>query len=135
MSRSLGGRPLYGNSREMTVGWKQYRYLRATPSLRPEIAAMEKRVNGLAVFHVPKSKVRDIESKLQNGDIIGISTHEPGGRTSHVGLAIRTADGVLHFMHASSPRNHGRVVIDDELYKYLYKFTHHAGIMVGRPLK
>ena len=55
--------------------------------------------------------------------------------TAHVGLAYRTNDGVLRFMHASSPRNHGQVVLDQQLSGYLNKFRSHAGILVARPLR
>ncbi len=48
-------------------------------------------------------------------------------------MALRTSDGVLHFMHASSPSNYGRVVIDNELSKYLYRYRSDSGILVGRP--
>jgi hypothetical protein len=50
-----------------------------------------------------------------------------------VGLALRGEDGVLHFMHASSPRNYGKTVIDSELSKYLYRYGSDTGIMVARP--
>ena len=55
--------------------------------------------------------------------------------TAHVGLALRRSDGVLHFMHASSPSNYGRVVIDDELSKYLYRYGSDSGVLVARPLR
>ena len=86
--------------------------------------------------HIPKGSVAGIESKLRSGDIIGITTHDSGGvGTSHVGLALRTGDGVLHFMHASSPRNYGKVVVDSRLSSYLNRYRSNAGIIVARPLK
>jgi hypothetical protein len=80
--------------------------------------------------------VAGIESKLRSGDIIGIVSRD-GKRvaTSHVGLAYRTGDGVLHFMHASSPRNYGKVLVDQRLSGYLYEFSSHVGIIVARPVK
>ena len=44
-------------------------------------------------------------------------------------------DGVLHFMHASAPRNYGKVVLDSRLSVYLARYSSNAGIMVARPLK
>ena len=75
--------------------------------------------------------------KLKSGDIIGIVSRDRPGfySTSHVGLAYRTKDGVLHFMHASSPHNYGRVVIDARLSNYLYRFSTDSGILVARPLR
>jgi hypothetical protein len=85
----------------------------------------------------PKSQVPAIEGKLRNGDIIGIVGRDGrnGYATSHVGLAYRTDDGVLHFMHASAPRNYGKVLVDARLSSYLNKYSSHSGIMVGRPVR
>jgi hypothetical protein len=81
--------------------------------------------------------VAAIEPKLRSGDVIGIVSRD--GRhlfsTSHVGLALRAADGSLHFMHASAPRNYGRVVIDSTLSTYLYRYSTDSGILVARPLR
>jgi hypothetical protein len=97
---------------------------------------MEDKVAALPFFHIPKAKVPSIESKLRSGDIIGITTHDPGGiGTSHVGLAYRDSKGVLRFMHASAPRNHGKVVIDSRLSDYLNQFKSDAGILVARPVR
>lgn len=118
---------------EMTTLWKSYRYLRNNPDLRPPMREIEERVESLPVYHVPKSKVAAIEPELQNGDVIGIATKYHGAFCSHVGLALRTEDGVTRFMHAS--RDFKKVVVDDSISKYLARFSAHAGILVGRPLE
>jgi hypothetical protein len=136
LTRQLGGVRVRHVTGEMTIKWKSYRYLRANPSLRPGIRAMEGRVKEMPLVQIPKSKVAGIESKLRSGDIIGITTNDPGGvGTSHVGLACRTDDGVLHFMHASAPRNYGKVVLDSRLSDYLRRYRTIAGILVSRPTK
>jgi hypothetical protein len=38
-------------------------------------------------------------------------------------------------MHASHPRNAGKVIVDSRLSTYLNRFRTTAGIMVARPLK
>lgn len=134
LSRALGGVRAQHDAREMTAGWRQYRYLRNNPALLPPLRQMEERVTQLPFYHIPKNRVAAMESKLRDGDIIGITSHE--GRmvsTSHVGLAVRDQNGVLRFMHASSPRNYGRVVVDERLSDYLKRYTSDAGIIVGRP--
>ena len=84
-----------------------------------------------------KARSPSIEPKLRSGDVIGVISRERNGlrSTAHVGLALRTSDGVLHFMHASSPRNYGKVVVDDQLSKYLYRYGSDSGILVARPLR
>jgi hypothetical protein len=134
MTRALGGVRVSHEAREMTAGWREYRYLRADPSLLGPLRQMEERVTGLTMYHIPKSRVPYIESRLQDGDIIGITSRENGLiSTAHVGLAYRDGMGTLHFMHASSPHNYGHVVIDDRLSNYLNRYRSDAGIIVGRP--
>lgn len=136
LTRSLGGISAPHAAVEMTKAWKSYRYMRNNPDLRAGISRMETRVGEMPLYYIPKSKVADIESRLQSGDIIGICSHDGGLiGTAHVGLAKRTSDGVLHFMHASSPRNYGKVTIDQRLSDYLNHFRSDAGILVARPLK
>ena len=137
LTRDLGGRTVPHSAREMSTGWRHYRYLAANRSLLGPLGRMEANVSSRPLYHVPKSQVAAIEPKLRSGDIIGVISRERNGlySTAHVGLALRTSGGVLHFMHASSPSNYGRVVIDDELSKYLYRYRSDSGILVGRPLR
>ena len=136
LTTQLGGKSVPHSAREMTIGWRHYRYLAANKSLLGPLAKMEARVSSRPLYQIPKNRVAKIESKLRNGDIIGIVSRDRGGlySTSHVGLALRTNDG-LHFMHASSPGNSGKVVVDARLSKYLARYRGDSGILVARPLK
>ena len=137
LTRGLGGRSVPHSAREMSAGWRHYRYLAANRSLLGPLARMEANVSSRPLYEIPKDRVAGIESKLRSGDIIGIISRDRGGlrSTAHVGLAFRTSDGVLHFMHASSPSNYGRVVVDSQLSKYLYRYRSDSGILVARPLR
>ncbi len=137
LTRDLGGRSVPHSAGEMTAGWRHYRYLAANRSLLGPLARMEANVSSRPLYEIPKNRVAAIESKLRSGDIVGIIGHDRSGNysTSHVGLALRTNDGVLHFMHASSPGNSGRVIVDAELSKYLYRYGSDSGILVARPLR
>ncbi len=119
--------------KEMTVLWKSYRYLRENPELREPMKKWEAYVASMPVYYLPKDKVAAIEDQLRDGDIIGIVTNQQGGFCSHVGIAIRTDDGVMRLMHAST--NYKKVVIDKSISGYLNSFKYHAGILVGRPLE
>ena len=137
LTRQLGGVRANHAAHEMTFGWRHYRYLKANPSLLAPLGRMESRVSDRPLYQIPKSRVARVESKLQNGDIIGIVSRDRPGlySTSHVGLAYRTNDGVLHFLHASSPSNYGKVVIDSRLSSYLASYRSDSGILVARPLR
>ena len=137
LTRSLGGSGVPHSAREMSVGWRHYRYLAANRSLLGPLGRMEANVSSRPLYQIPKNRVAGIESKLRSGDVIGIISRDRNGlySTAHVGLALRTKDGVLHFMHASSPGNSGRVIVDAELSKYLYRYRSDSGILVARPLR
>lgn len=137
LTRQLGGVRANHAAHEMTFGWRHYRYLKANPALLTPLGRMEARVSARPLYQIPKNRVARIESKLQSGDIIGIVSRDRPGlySTSHVGLAYRANDGVLHFMHASSPRNSGRVVVDARLSNYLARYRSNSGILVARPLR
>jgi Protein of unknown function (DUF1460) len=132
LTRSLGGVPMRGRYlNEMSKYWRSSRYLRNNPELVPEMRQIENRISSRTIYHIPKSQVEGIESRIQNGDVICISGGGPEGFTEHVGLAYRDNQGVLHFMHASKDEH--RVIIDIPLHSYLYRYRKFAGIMVVRP--
>ncbi|MFL6530784.1 MAG: N-acetylmuramoyl-L-alanine amidase-like domain-containing protein [Chthoniobacterales bacterium] len=136
LTRSLGGVSVPHAAQEMTRGWKHYRYLASNRALLGPLRQMEERVSSRPLYQIPTNRVAAIEPKLRSGDIIGIVSHD--GRlfgTSHVGLALRGNDGVLHFMHASAPHNYNKVVIDSSLSSYLKRYRSDTGIMVARPVK
>jgi hypothetical protein len=136
LTPQLGGKSVSHSAREMSIGWRHYRYLAANRSLLGPLAKMEARVSSRPLYQIPTKRVASIESKLRSGDIIGIISRDRGGlySTAHVGLALRTSDG-LHFMHASSPGNSGKVVVDARISKYLARYRGDSGILVARPLK
>ena len=132
LTRSLGGVPMRGRYlNEMSKYWRSSRYLRNNPDLVPEMRQIENRVSSRTIYHIPKSQVPGIESRIQNGDVICISGRGPQGFTEHVGLAYRDRQGILHFMHASKDAH--EVIIDVPLHSYLYRYSKFAGIMVVRP--
>ena len=136
LTRNLGGARVPHAAQEMTKGWRHYPYLIANRTLLGPLARMEARISSRSLYQIPKSRVAAIEPRLQSGDIIGIVSRD--GRqfgTSHVGLALRSSDGVLRFMHASSPRNYGRVVIDSSLSSYWHRYRSDTGILVARPVR
>lgn len=132
-SRLPGAVRLQREIREMTVQWKNYRYLSATPSLITPMGQIESQVSRLPVYHIPKSKARAAEAYLQNGDICAITTHGKFGYTSHVGLIMRIKERA-YFAHATSDRDKGRMtLIDRPITEYLNENSKHAGMVICRP--
>jgi Protein of unknown function (DUF1460) len=130
---SLGGVPMRGRYlNEMSHHWRDSRYMRHNVALVPQIAAIEQRIASRTIYHIPRERVSQIESKIRSGDVICITGRGPEGFTEHVGLAYRDGVGVVHFMHASKDAR--RVVIDVPIHQYVYRYHRFAGIMVVRPL-
>jgi hypothetical protein len=119
--------------REMTVQWKNYRYLKSNTSLIEPMGKIEAQVSKLPVYHIPKSNVRAVEPYLRNGDICAITTNWKFGYTSHVGL-IYQHNNRAYLMHATSDRSKGRMtIIDKPITDYLNNNDKHAGIVICRP--
>jgi hypothetical protein len=117
---------------EMSLNPKLYRYLRTNPELVPAMRQIEARLEHVPFDFIPKQQIAACEPRIQSGDIIGIVTHRAHVFCSHVGLALRTQDGVCHFMHASL--THKKVVVDRSIHDYLAGIKSHAGIVVARPV-
>jgi len=130
---SLGGVRMRGRYlNEMSHQWRESRYMRHNVALVPQIAAIEQRIASRTIYHIPRERVSQSESKIRSGDVICITGRGPEGFTEHVGLAYRDGVAVVHFMHAS--KDERRVVIDVPIHQYVYRYHRFAGIMVVRPL-
>ena len=132
-ARLPGAVKIHRDIHEMTVQWRNYRYLRANPALVEPMGRIEAQVSNLPVYHVPKSKVRAVENYLRNGDICAITSSDTSGYTSHVGLIMRISNRAC-FSHATSSRDKGRMVIlDRPITDYVNSASNHAGIIICRP--
>ncbi len=119
----------------MTTHRSAYKQLVSDPAEYAAMLEIENDINARkAFYYIPKADIPKIEGKIETGDILGITTNIPGLDCSHTGIAIRLADGRIHFMHASSLM--GKVIISPEpLAEYLTHSTHQTGIIVTRPLE
>ena len=76
LTRNLGGVSVSHSAREMSVGWRHYRYLEANRRLLRPLGQMEARVSSHPLYMIPNSRVAGIESKFRDGDIIGIVSRD-----------------------------------------------------------
>lgn len=135
LTRRLGAMNVSNAATEMTNHAQGYRYMKSSAVNRAGIAKLEADLRGRPLPMIPLRNIAAIESQLRNGDIVSIVSRDGDAfGTSHVGL-ILIQNGVPHFMHASAPRNFGKVVIDSRLSEYVARYKTNAGIMVARPLK
>ncbi len=109
-----------------------YRQLKDSIPLVEAIAAQEKEISARKMFFIPESKIAELESKLMDGDIAGITTEIEGIAIQHVVILVRQ-DGRIHLLHASSKAE--KVVLSDlTLEEYLLNSKTASGIMLARPL-
>jgi hypothetical protein len=109
-----------------------YPSLKSHETFISELAKQEKTISERMTWFIPENRLAVVENKLQNGDIMGITTNIEGLDISHVMIAVRIK-GRIRFIHASSKEM--KVVISEEtLEEYLLKSKMASGIMVARPL-
>ena len=131
VAEEIGGIPYPKQINFMSTHPESYRQLESSDSLVRIIAAQEKEISGRERYYIPESRVSEIEDRLKEGDIVGITTGTEGIAISHVGILVRV-EGRIHLLHASSAAE--KVVISDiTLEEYLLHSKTATGIMIARP--
>lgn len=134
ITKEIGGKKISFDVWYMSKNFEAYRMLKANPKYVPIIQEQEKAIRSRTYYYIPKSEVNLFESKIQNGDLIAITTNLKGLDISHVGIAVELQNGRIHFMHA--PLVGSKVQISPEpIQQYLEKIKKHTGIIVLRPLE
>lgn len=132
LSEQIANTPISKKIDFMTQHVSNYSALKAHPEFIKIIASQEAEISNRKTFYIPKEKFSQVESELQDGDILGITTTMSGMDISHVVIALRI-DGRIHIMHASQLAM--KVIISTEtLEENLNSAKSRTGIMVARPL-
>ncbi len=132
VSRGTGGVNLGKEIGFMSSHPENYRQLAAGSSLVETIRRQEEAINERPLYHIPESRVGELESRLKAGDIAGITTDIEGLAVMHVGILLPVG-GRIHLLHASSSAE--KVVISDvPLEDYLADANRATGIICARPL-
>ena len=114
----------------MSAHCNAYPALKTHPEWCRQMSTIEKNIHQLHLRYIPKEQLKDCETYLQTGDIIGITTLVKGLDISHTGL-VTMQNGKAYLLHASSEAK--KVVVSNEtLYDYLAARKNHSGIMVAR---
>ncbi len=133
VAKELGGIPYVKTLNFMSTHPEHYRQIRESEEVLKKIKEFEQEISARKPYYIPKERVAEISDKLQDGDILGITTDVEGIDTSHTGICIRK-NGELHFMHA--PLAGKSVQISEKVLSgYLAANKRQTGIMVARPLE
>lgn len=114
----------------MTTHRDRYKHLKDNDSNWKKIKAQEDAMNARKEYFMPKGNLHMFADRVNNGDLIGITTNIQGMDIAHTGVAVKV-EGRLHFMHA--PITGSKVHITEvPLYEYLAKNGRQTGIIVAR---
>jgi hypothetical protein len=134
ITEELGGKKITFNLNFMSKNPKYYKQLQEYPEFVPVISKQEKEINSRQYYYIPEDDIEKIESKIQSGDLIALTTSDKGLDIGHVGIAIKMDDGRIHFLHA--PLAGSKVQITETpLSDYAKKIKKHTGIIVLRVLE
>jgi len=129
ITADLGGVPYDKKVNFMSAHANLYKGI-TTNEVLEQIEENEKQLNAQRYWYIPKASVRNIESRLADGDIIGITSTVSGLDCNHQGI-IKVINGRAYLVHASTTAQ--RVITSPEpLTQYLNSVKRHSGIIVLR---
>ncbi len=98
-----------------------------------EMKRVEGSLNSRKKYYLPKDKLKDVERRIADGDIIAITTSVQGLDVSHTGLALYTGSR-LHFLHA--PITGEAVQVSAKPFvEYMNASAKYTGVMIARPVE
>ena len=134
ITEEIGGKKIKFNVNFMSENPNYYNQLVENPEFIAIVSKQEKEINSRQYYYIPEDDIEKLESKIQSGDLIALTTSDKGLDIGHVGLAIKMDNGRIHFLHA--PLAGSKVQITETpLSDYAKKIKKHTGIIVLRVLE
>jgi len=134
ITEEIGGKKIKFDLNFMSENPKYYKQLQENPEFIAIVSKQEKEINSRQYYYIPEDDIEKLESKIQSGDLIALTTSDKGLDIGHVGLAIKMDNGRIHFLHA--PLAGSKVQITETpLSDYAKKIKKHTGIIVLRVIE
>ena len=131
ITKEIGGEQIIFNVNYMSKHPNLYASLKNNPEFIPLIKEQEKEIGEREYYYIPKERVSAIENKIQDGDLIALTSNVKGLDINHVGIAVRLNDNRIHLLNA--PNMGYKVQISKMLLSdYLIKNRKDSGIIVLR---
>lgn len=128
LTQKLGGINFDVHANFMSTHPEYYKQLKNDSTLIPVIAEQEKKISEKEFFFIPKENISEMESKLEEGMIVGITTNMAGLEISHTGILVKENDRI-YLLHASS--DYKKVMISEKPFsEYLTDNKKQTGIMI-----
>jgi hypothetical protein len=134
ITKNLGGVPVKFQINFMSSHPSMYKHLKENPSSISIIKAQENSINNRNYFYIPKDKVKSVERKLRDGDLIAFTTSVQGLDVGHVGIVVTAKDKTIHLLHAPQPNTKVQIT-KDQLSDYILNLNKDTGIIVLRALE
>ena len=129
LTESMGGIPYRKTISYISARPEKYPKIKNRSALR-DIQAAERRINAHKWHYIPKSKVAAMEHRIEDGDLVILTSAKRDLDIAHQGFAVRQ-NGRIHLLNASSLSR--RVVISKQpLTQYLASQRGQSGIMIAR---
>ena len=133
VTEAIGGIPYRKTINFMSSHPEAYPMLAENKMRIDSIRQVEKNISARSYYYIPENLIEHSETKINSGDILGITTDIKGLDISHTAIAIRLSDKRIHLLHA--PNVGQKVQISKlPLSDYIKSHKHQTGIMVARPL-
>jgi hypothetical protein len=130
----LSALPIKFNCHFMTKNPQYYPdVLKKSEKMLKRIAEKEEFINEQTFYFVPKEKIAEIENKLENGDIILITSNKPGLDYNHLGIVYTDSTGQKVLLHASSKLK--KVIMSDVISQYILSGSANTGISIMKPIE
>lgn len=131
VTKEIGGKPIKFRVNFMSENPHLYKHLQSNHEFVKIIKKQEEEINNREYYFIPETEVAKAENRIQNGDLIALTTSDKGLDVGHVGIAVKMPDGKIHFLHA--PLVGSKVQItESSLSDYVKKIKKHTGIIVLR---
>ena len=134
ITKEIGGEKIKFELNFMSNHPESYKHLKENPKFIPEIRDQEKEISEREYYFIPKSKIEDVESKIESGDMIAFTSNIKGLDVNHVGIAVRMEDNQIHILHAPEPGTKVQIT-PLPLSEYISKIKHDTGIIVFRAVE
>lgn len=130
ITKEIGGENYAKQINFMSEKNHYYPKLKDNPENIEKIKKIENSINQRKQYYIPQNNIVDIENKLNEGDIVGITTSIKGLDVSHMGIVVKSGNST-HLLHASS--TYKKVVISEKsLSQYILSNKNQSGIIVLR---
>jgi hypothetical protein len=133
VTREIGGVPFRKKINFMSTHRSAYPRL-SSDSAFAAVRRTEDTLSRSEWYRIPVSKIARVESRIRTGDIIAITTKIDGLDVSHTGIAVRSEDGKLRYLHAPDVGSVVQVT-KETLAEHVRRFPAYTGILVARPVE